>query len=325
MNVSLHDHAGHAQLSNNEFLAYAFSSLRTDEKFWVTGFPGDPYSVEHWCWGGVGAPPGLPNCIQPAHNNYVAISSFKRGEDGLFHRRKANFSRLHMVMVDDVGTKVPFDRLALSPSARVETSPGNFQDWYFLTEPVEDAVMADRLIKGMIESGLTADASDPGMRGVTRYGRLPVGINGKVKYVEKLGHPFEQTVTVWEPLTRYSVDEIAKAYDVDLTVRVHRRPVVMSQSHHDASEMDGFIHILGQAGLYIDTLVGMTGGHRIICPWYYLHTDEDTSGTVYFSPGEENNWKGGFKCHHGHCQSRSIVDLAYFVGRLATYKENIHA
>ena len=47
-----------------------------------------------------------------------------------------------------------------------------------------------------------------------------------------------------------------------------------------------------------------------------LTTDEDTTGTVYFEPSEENEWRGGFKCHHGHCKTRNIIDLDYFVQRL---------
>lgn len=311
-------------ISNQSFLAWGFAGLGADEQFWTTGFPGDPLNIPRWQWGGKGAPPGLPSFIKPNHNNYVAISSFKRGADGQFHRRKTDFSRMHMVMVDDVGTKVTFEKLALEPSIRVETSPGNFQDWYFLKAPETNAAKADRLIKGMIESGLTADASDPGMRGVTRYGRLPVGINGKAKYVAKLGEPFVQRVTVWNPTLRYSIDEIATAYAVDISSPVNAKSYKGRKRKHnlsknlagDVNAEDVFIELLTRADLYLETLSSIAGAHRIVCPWVYEHTDEDPSGTVYFEPSEDNDWHGGFKCHHGHCQGRNIVDMSFFLARL---------
>lgn len=306
-------------ISNPVFLMCGFRGLREDEQFWVTGIPGDPLNAAHWQWAGYGAPPGIPSIIHPGNNNYVAVSSFKAGDDGVVRRRKANFSRMHMVMVDDVGTKVEFSRLALAPSARVETSPGNFQDWYFLNPPEPDAERADRLIKGMIESGLTADASDPGMRGVTRYGRLPVGVNGKAKYVSQLGHAFAQVVHTWQPQVRYSLDEIADAYRVDMSQlprkarsqrAIHRRRSLAMKASHET------LRLIERVGIYSEPIDGMEGGHRILCPWVHEHTDDDPTGTAYFEPNEHNNWRGGFKCHHGHCQGRNIADLEHFLARL---------
>ena len=64
------------------------------------------------------------------------------------------------------------------------------------------------------------DGADPGMRGVTRYARLPVGQNNKAKYVERLGAPFVHQVVAWEPGLTYTVDQIAAAYGLDLTTQV---------------------------------------------------------------------------------------------------------
>lgn len=303
---------------NVAFLAHAFAGVTTDEVPWVTGFPGDPLDVERSLWGGRPAFP-LPQFIRPNSNNYIAVSSFKRGADGMFHRRKDNFSRMHLVMVDDVGTKVPRNKLALQPSALVETSPGNFQAWYFLSPPEPDRDRAERLINGMIASGLTADATDPGMKGVTRYGRLPVGVNGKAKYVKALGHPFVQRVASWAPHLRYSIDDIAHAYGVDLSVPVikPRSSKRRMKTRTDANMADdGYVSQLQMAGLYVEPAVSLSGAHRIVCPWVHEHTDEDPSGTVYFEPGDQNEWRGGFKCHHGHCQARTVADLTFFLNRL---------
>lgn len=305
-------------ISNVEFISHAFVGIKDDEMPWVTGFPGDPYTVDRKLWGGRSALP-LPWFIRPDYNTYLAVSSFKRGTDDKPHRRKDNFGRMHLAMVDDVGTKVSFDKLALPPSAIVETSPDNYQAWYFLNPPEADRLRAERLIDGMVASGLTADASDPGMKGVTRYGRLPVGVNGKAKYVEKLGSPFVQLVTAWSPRLRYSVDEIADAYGVDMKMPANRskkRRVLQKAAQKGTATTDGITDLMTTIGLYLEPLDSIAGAHQVICPWIHEHTDQEPSGTVYFEPSEENADRGGFKCHHGHCQHRNIADLVHFLARL---------
>ena len=305
-------------LSNRDFLTHAFCRCGRGEVPWVTGFSGDPNAVEHNAWMGRAALP-LPPFIRDANNNYVVVSTFCYGEDGKYHRRKACFSGMFVVMVDDVGTKVPFNRLLLEPTCLVETSPGNFQAWYFLSEPERNRSSAERLIKGMIASGLTADGSDPGMNGVTRYGRLHVGVNGKAKYADSSGQPFVQRVTQWAPGIRYRLDQIALAYDVDLTAEAGGRQCkapVRRRLPAGAGGDDGLIGVLEELGLYIEPIASLAGGHRILCPWVHEHTDEEPSGTAYFEPSEENSWSGGFKCQHGHCQHRTIADLTHFVARV---------
>jgi hypothetical protein len=306
-------------VSNIDFISHAFVAIKDDQIPWVTGFSGDPYTVDRKLWGGRSALP-LPWFIRPDYNNYLTVSSFKQGDDGKAHRRKANFGCMHLAMVDDVGTKVPFEKLVLPPSAIVETSPGNYQAWYFLNPPEADRLRAERLIDGMVATGLTADASDPGMKGVTRYGRLPVGVNGKAKYVEALGRDFVQRVAVWSPQIRYSVDEIAGAYGVDMTLPasrvMKRRPSKKVSSSVPVTSSDGITDLMTAIGLYLEPLASLDGAHYVTCPWVHEHTDEDPSGTVYFEPSEENADRGGFKCHHGHCQHRNITDLVHFLARL---------
>lgn len=307
-------------LSNRDFLAHAFHQCADNEVPWVTGFPGDPCAVHHAMWGGRRGLP-LPNFVHADNNNFIAVSSFGLGTDRRQHRRKDCFAAMHIVMVDDVGTKVGFDKLVLEPTCLVETSPGNFQAWYFLAEPERDRLRAETLTKGMISSGLTADGSDPGMNGVTRYGRLPVGINGKAKYVERLGQPFVQKVAIWSPSIRYSIEQIADAYGVDMaganSISRGRTPRTRGVAHPAAAYGDdGIARILESAGLYLEPLRSQEGGHRIVCPWVHEHTDEDQTGTVYFEPSDGNDGRGGFKCHHGHCQKRTIADLNHFVTRL---------
>jgi hypothetical protein len=314
------------QVTNQDFIVNTFRKLKPEESLWVASLPGDPTTADRRLWGGRAAPP-IPAFIQPNQNNYVAVSSFKRGEDGLYHRRINNFGHMHLVMIDDVGTKVRKKKLVLKPSAMVETSPGNYQAWYILEPPEPDRHKADRLVKGMIEAGLTADATDPGMRGVTRYGRLPVGINGKEKYVKALGAPFVQRVTIWAPELTYSIEEIADAFCVDLTqlapAKRKNKPRHKPVNSTSSSGEDETLSMLSQAGLYLGEHDGMSGVHRIVCPWVSEHTDEEPSGTAFFEPSEANGWSGGFKCHHGHCQERTISHLRSFLRQLMTLSKGI--
>jgi hypothetical protein len=295
--------------SNEAFLIGMFPTCMPDEAPWVTGFPGDPALTAPQNWGGRPIVRGIPWFIRPDHNNYVCVSMFRREQDGAWHRRKANFTAMHAVMVDDIGTKVPADKLVLEPSVMVETSPDNFQAWYFLDPPEVDPIRADLILKRMIAAGLTADAKDPGMRGVTRYGRLPIGINGKAIYVERLGSAFLQQVKVWKPDRRTSLEVIAGAYGLSL----EPEPSVTFRPRSAADALASLIPRLEQYGLYLSELPGQLGGHRIVCPWLHDHTGKDPSGTVYFEPSPSNDWQGGFKCHHGHCTDRGIRDLQNFI------------
>lgn len=305
--------------SNTEFINAAFAEMAADEALWITSFRGDPGSVLPSCWRGYAAPP-LPRRIEDhTSNNYVVVSSFKRGEDGYFRRRKALFGAMHLVMVDDIGTKVSEERLALEPSALIETSPGNHQAWYFLNPPEADRGRAEALVDGLIASGLTADASDPGMRGVTRYGRLPSGVNAKAKYVQALGAPFQQRTLIWQPNRTFSVEQLINAFSIDMssitTKRRYKGPSTRPPSGF-TDESDTIVRTLHRAGMYLEPLLSISGAHRIICPWCFEHTDEDPTGTVYFAPSEANAWRGGFKCHHGHCQERTYAHFAHFLSRL---------
>lgn len=297
------------QLTNATFLIAMFRTCGPDEAPWVAGFPDDPADTDPRNWAGRPILRGIPGFVQPANNNYVCVSTFRQDTDGSWRRRKANFSAMHAVMVDDVGTKISTERLVLPPSAMVETSPGNFQAWYFL-DPVEtNPVRADLIVKRMIAAGLSADAKDPGMRGVTRYGRLPVGRNGKAAYVEKLGKPFVHQVHGWEPERRFSIEDIASAHGLNLRPdpASQFRPLPPSQA------ADSLLPTLGRYGLYIGPISSLSGGHYITCPWIHEHTNRDSTGTAYFEPNEANGWHGGFKCHHGHCMDRGIRELQNFI------------
>ncbi|WP_398306293.1 DNA-primase RepB domain-containing protein [Zoogloea sp.] len=293
------------ELSCVDFLAHVFAGIGADEVPWLAGFPGDVAKAPHSVWFGSPAIP-MPRFIRPDHNNYVCVSTFKRAEDGRYRRRKDCWAGLHMVLLDDLGSKIPFDALRLEPSCIVETSPKNWQIWYLLQRPERDPLKAEALINGLIKAG----ASDPGAGALTRYGRLPTGSNGKAKHQGKDGKPFSQRVHVWEPSRRYTPEQIAQAYGFDLEAASKPRAQRKGTKPISANR---HVEVLDAAGLYIRPISGMHGAHQIICPWWEQHTDKDQTGTIYFIPDEHNGGRGGFKCQHGHCADRSIADLDYFI------------
>ena len=306
-------------VSNLEFLEDLFADIPDDAAATLCGFTGDPNDEtgdRRWKWSALPWYHGkaLPGNVGPNVNGYVAVSSFARNEAGEYRRRKDQFRRLHAVMIDDVGTKVAASRLCLPPSARIETSPGNFQDYLFVapTPAADDAAIAARLLEQLVAQGLTTDGKDPGMKGVTRVGRLPVGVNGKSKYVRALGAPFRTRTVEWSPDRRYTVEQIAAAYALDLTPpkpRIHK-PLPAGAVKTRLTQFDALMRILADAGLYLSSRA--SGWHDIVCPWAGEHTDGSITGSAIHEPADTNGWAGGFKCHHGHCERRSIRNVYDF-------------
>lgn len=302
-------------ITNDEFLEAMFADLPDEACAMVCGFAGDPCTVRRGAWfarpWAFGSRIGAGPCL----NTYTAVSSFRPDPVlGEYRRRKANFARLHAVMLDDLGTKLAMrhaDRLPVA--ALIETSPNNHQAWLFLTpdEQTDTRESAERLINAMIRQGLAAN-TDPGMSGVTRYGRLPVGVNGKEKYLRD-GRSFPVRIERWNPEFRYSVAHVALAFGLDLTPEppVLRPTVSLPTAHARIDDFGALLAWLRTHGHYIDGLG--EGRHAICCPWIGEHSDRAESGTAILEPSLANSWAGGFRCHHGHCEGRGIGDVYRYV------------
>ena len=74
----------------------------------------------------------------------------------------------------------------------------------------------DNLLDGLVSQGLAPDGTDPGMKGVTRYVRLPEGYNTKANNVDVNGNPFKCQMVEWEPCRKVSMEQLADAFDIDL-------------------------------------------------------------------------------------------------------------
>ena len=152
----------------------------------VTAFENDPSNIHQEfraaCWSGGYAKNRLAR-FSPAENQYFTISLFESDEDGTARRRKSLFDACFVIVADDVAEKIPVEqakKLPL-PSYKMLSSMGSEQWGWILTEAVEDADQVNNLLDGLVAKGLAPDGTDPGMKGVTRYVRLPEGCNTKAK------------------------------------------------------------------------------------------------------------------------------------------------
>lgn len=301
------------KITNKQFLEAMFRDQLPNTAATLHSFTGDP--VKDGKWNAMPWTRGKPlPTLNPFANNYVCVSCFHPGVDpktgrDKFYRRKVQFASIHAVMIDDLGTKLPMSDLKMKPSCLVETSPGNFQAWLFLEQPLFTIGAAETLINEMIRVGISAEM-DPGMKGVTRVARVPVGANGKAKYRGEGGAVWSQVVHEAALELRYTPADIAAAYGLDLTPRREAPPPAPPRSGVDV-ERAGIVKWLKLLGLHKEEQ--RPGYHEIICPWADVHSDGGTTGTYYMEPEALNSFHGGFNCHHGHCMERDISDLVGWV------------
>jgi hypothetical protein len=312
---------GDSQITNAEFIAAVFMDLPEGAYAAVCSKSGDP-SVGGWL---ASRADQIANSLAAPNNNYLGCSSFYPGDDGSFKARKAQFSACHFLMLDDLGTKVPLDRLGgFELSWLIETSPGNHQGGIILAEPITDGAVAVRLLNAVIDSGLCdAGATGP----LSRWARLPGAINGKPKYADEVGAPFKCRLIEWRPDKRYSAQEIVDRLQLELA-RAGRpkKPAKTSLPIGSASQSLGndaddvltpkaaenpVVVALKAQGLY-KTPLG-SGKHDMTCPWVHEHTDELDTGAAYFEP-DELYPVGGFCCQHSHREKYHIRALLEFLG-----------
>lgn len=318
-------------ITNPQFLEQLLSARPEGSLGWVTSFPMDPGSASRAEWSGYGIDsPGQTPAATEEHpaNTYYTVSSFRPDSRGRCARSRAHFDALLCLVLDDLGhvdespgAKIPLEKLdgRPEPSYVLETSPGCYQVGYILSQPVTDRATAETVIKATIDY---LGEKDPGMNGVTRYVRLPEGHNSKLKYrVSPESPPFRCRMIHWEPEQRYSVDELAEAFEVDLALDMdtdlaamlgvstrRSKPVASLGSDYDNDPWAALVmEAMGAPGAQI--------AHKadgdwfdVICPNAAEHTDGDTTGSAYRigSSALEGN---GYACHHGHCQRMTFVDI----------------
>lgn len=303
-------------VSNEEFLALLAQHAPPDQRLLLTVVPGDPEAAAGTAWR---ARPWTRGATTPGltTNNYVAVSAFRADETGVYARRAAQFGAGLALMIDDVGTKVPaavLDR-ARPLTALVETSPGNFQAWYFLREPITEYDRFATLQRAFVERW--AGARDPGMGGPNRVGRLPEGINGKRKY----GGAWACRAVEWKPEAAWTVAELLAAFDLSLLPpasldRFVPGRVTDAERAARGAEFEALVEALSRHRMFRRPAFGRNGRRPILCPWHEQHTDGAVSGTYLSLPSDKNGWWGSYVCYHSgtHNDKCHLRDLKAWVG-----------
>lgn len=238
--------------------------------------------------------------FQPASNQYFTISCFGADSEGRARRRKVLYRHTPVIVLDDVKEKLSLEEVNKlpEPSWVLETSPGSEQWGYILDKPCEDRHRVENLLDGLVANGLAPDGRDPGMKGVTRYVRLPEGINNKASKLVN-GQPFQCRLIVWQPFHRVSLEQLAQPFFVNLDAarREARVDGAAKVDDHPILDLPDIVKI---------NEVRSDGRFDITCPWVHEHTGQDDSGAAVFT---NDDGSIGFKCHHGACQHRTAAHL----------------
>ena len=310
---------GERPVTNAAFIAGVFPELPDGAFTAVCGKSGDP-TIGGWP---ARRADQVADTLSAAHNNFINCASFYPGDDGSFKARKDQCAACHFLLLDDLGTKVPLERLdGFELSWLIETSPGNHQGGIILAEPLTDGAEAVRLLNAVLDAGLC----DTGATGpLSRWARLPVAINGKPQYADTAGAPFRCRLLQWRPHTRYTPQAVVERLQLSLApagrpkraAKSLRRPDHASQGMgDDADEVltpkaaeNPVVAALKARGLY-KTPLG-SGKHALTCPWVQEHTDALDTGAAYFEP-DECYPTGGYCCQHSHgakYRIRALLDV----------------
>lgn len=296
--------------SNSEFLKILFGEAWGEI----------PVSSGKDAWGVMPAKSAV-DLFMPTMPNYFCVSVF-HNDGGRFRRKKEIFKRQNVFVIDDIGTKLDEDAASLlypPPTYKLETSTGNFQWGYVIAGGCDDARKSDALVDAVVGNGLVnPGGKDPGMAGVTRVVRLPFGANLKAKVIEANGgKPFLCRLTHWAPETAYDLQTLADAFGADLSAEAleSRRTAVLSgEATPEEIEGDFILKLFRARGMVADDSRSDSGFIAVECPWAAEHTDARSEAG--YRPG-----LGGFQCHHGHCQHRTMEDLRRWAAEAVTPEE----
>ncbi len=294
-----------------ELLAALSEGMSEEERLILCGFAGDPNAAPSHAWKPRPWRPGRGLEMHESWNGYTTVASFGRAGDGSFRRRTETFAAGRALMVDDVGTKVdPSAVAALPPSAKIETSPDNFQYWYILAEPERDMSKFDGVIRAFISGKLLG--ADPGMSGVTRVGRLPGFQNAKPKYGG-------WTVKMHELAPRrYSLDELLAGFSLQINGRrIPARKLPTEEAVERNRAFMSAFKFLAQRRMLKKGEPDPSGWVEMTCPWVGDHTGAADTGAAIREPAPENDYYGAFRCHHGHCIDKGWADLTDWINELA--------
>lgn len=227
--------------------------------------------------------------------------------------RAGSFIAQRIFCLDDIGTKIPMERVAhLVPTARLETSPGNFQLHFKLTgERCADADYMKALREAVTEAGL----SDPGVNSLGHLVRVPGGLNMK-EDTRRANNNQSWLVRAHEvnESAVYTPAELAAHFGVEVVPVLKPATDVKVDDGSGSHYYDSVYSMLERRGMLQGT---SEYGQFTDCPFQHEHTDKKSTRTEFKAPSARNNWHGALVCPHGHCVERSprkdgnILSTAY--------------
>lgn len=249
---------------------------------------------------------------------YVGTATCHADESGRLYNRKGLFGRLYFLVLDDIGTKIPMDRIpkAFTPSFIIESSAGNFQYGYVLDEPISDYEAASMLVQLVYESGV----SDEGGKMANKLVRLPEGVNGKAgvkrDFVTKL---VELNDTVWTPaeILEQIGSDVVWADVLEDAAEVAKRRAgskagasLWSPVKTHAVALNGSIDPVLEFLYEQDQVIQDIGEWVTIeCPNAHDHTNGDpAAGYMPIGRGAKPNSRA-FNCFHETCKNFSTIDF----------------
>jgi hypothetical protein len=263
--------------------------------------------------------------INDRANCYACISSSiktpnPRTGQLRYWRGESSFGHGLALMVDDIGygkgskggLGIEYFEAILPPTVTVETSPGNYQLWYFFDEPVESLIHFKSLLNCFVAAVLQK-GGDNTIKDISRYGRMPIGINNKkhgpdmqLKYPVG-GKPYEVQLRHADYSRRYSPEQIASAFKFNIVVPQRQLVQIdVEEYKYDYVWLQFAAHILGKASMGEGSNgaveLNMSGKYRIKCPWGEEHSNGDPSGAYFRGPipGAEHEFV--FGCGHDGCR-----------------------
>lgn len=300
-------------ITNRDFIQAVFRE--NAEWAHITSFPGDPNDQPAGgaAWKGEVVSRLKGELDDPNLNIFYTISVFNLTPDGFTNRRENNVLATYVIIIDDVGTglggKVEAARVRKAlgePSYIVETSPGSEQWGYILAFAETNPNRVKRVQRKIIE--LAFDGNDPGMLGPTRYGRPPVGINGKEKYLVDGQSPCTQLL-LWEPDRLFTIEGL------ETTLGIDPDEAASSFCRGEYEDVDTESHWLLKH-VPIKKRIKQ-GAYDITCPWVHEHTGQIDDGAAILI------LEGGacsFVCNHGHGDQYRIKEfLALMQSRDPTF------
>lgn len=197
---------------NSDFLAEVYVGLSDGEYGWICSFTAPPDQGE---WAGrfytaTNRQAAIIDATLDANNYFCTAVLSGVNEHDKMARSKATFSRLAVLVVDDVDP----DSLLGGFSYSVQTSPGKFQVGIFIDQddpdcrslPLVDAVMAALSARGKL------GGNDSSGNAAVRYCRLPYGKNTK----PRPAGIWDVRLETWAPSVRWSLADACEAVGVNL-------------------------------------------------------------------------------------------------------------